>query len=82
MKKILLLMMIIPSIAFSQRKQFYAEVNAGTSTTINYEDEVVDIVDMSVTYEDNVRLNLSLLFGVNIDMGDYSLIDIQVGLHN
>ena len=80
MKKILLLTLLIPGLLWSQNKQFYIEANGGMSTTINYEDEVVDIVDMSVTYEDNIRPTASLMVGANIDMGDYSLIDVQIGL--
>lgn len=80
MKKLLLLTLLLPGFIYSQSKQFYIEANGGMSTTINYEDEVVDIVDMSVTYEDNIRPTASLMVGANIDMGDNSLIDIQVGL--
>lgn len=80
MKKILLLILLIPKLLYSQNKLFYVEANAGVSTTVNYEDEVVDIVDMSVTYENNDRFMGSLSIGTNIPMGDYSLIDIQIGL--
>jgi len=80
MKKILLLILLIPELLYSQNKLFYVEVNAGVSTTVNYEDEVVDIVDMGVTYENNDRFMGSLSIGTNIPMGDYSLIDIQLGL--
>jgi hypothetical protein len=80
MKKILLLILLIPGLFYSQNKQFYIEANGGISTTINYEDEIIDIVDMSVTYEDNTKPTFSVLFGTNIPMGDYSLIDIQLGL--
>jgi len=80
MKKILLLILLIPGLLYSQNKLFYVEANAGVSTTVNYEDEVVDIVDMSVTYENNDRFMGSLSIGTNIPMGDYSLIDVQIGL--
>ena len=80
MKKILLLILLIPELLYSQNKLFYVEANAGVSTTVNYEDEVVDIVDMGVTYENNDRFIGSLSIGTNIPMGDYSLIDIQLGL--
>tara|TARA_B100000963_G_C22432219_1_gene582672 strand:- start:235 stop:723 length:489 start_codon:yes stop_codon:yes gene_type:complete len=80
MKKILLLILLIPELLYSQNKLFYVEANAGVSTTVNYEDEVVDIVDMSVTYENNDRFMGSLSIGTNIPMGDYSLIDVQIGL--
>ena len=80
MKKILLLILLIPKLLYSQNKLFYVEANAVVSTTVNYEDEVVDIVDMSVTYENNDRFMGSLSIGTNIPMGDYSLIDIQIGL--
>tara|TARA_B100000927_G_scaffold231838_1_gene191883 strand:- start:89 stop:583 length:495 start_codon:yes stop_codon:yes gene_type:complete len=79
-KTILILAILLPTLIYSQKRKFYGEVNLGMSTTVNYEDEVVDIVDMSVTYEDNIRPTASLLFGANIDMGDYSLIDVQLGL--
>ena len=80
MKKILLLLLLLPGIFYSQSRQFYVEVNGGTSTTINYEDEIIDYTDMSVTYEDNTNPTFSVLFGANIPMGDYSLVDIQLGL--
>ena len=80
MKKILLLILLSPLVLHSQNKLFYVEANGGVSTTVNYEDEVVDIVDMSVTYENNDRFMGSLSIGTNIPMGDYSLIDIQIGL--
>jgi len=81
MKKLLLiLILLVSNILHSQKNQFYIETNGGVSTTVNYEDQVVDIVDMSVTYENNIKPTFSLLFGVNIPMGDYSLIDIQLGL--
>tara|TARA_R100001460_G_scaffold33430_1_gene65430 strand:- start:1596 stop:2075 length:480 start_codon:yes stop_codon:yes gene_type:complete len=80
MKKILLLILLIPGLLYSQNKSFYIEANAGVSTTVNYEDEVIDIVDMSVTYENNDKFMGSLSIGTNIPMGDYSLIDIQLGL--
>lgn len=79
MKKLLFLTLFLPSLVYSQNKKYYIEANVGQSTTINYEDEVVDIVDMSVTYANNKTNNVSVLFGTNIDMGDYSLIDIQIG---
>ena len=79
-KTILILALLLPTLIYSQKRKFYGEVNVGMSSTVNYEDEVVDIVDMSVTYEDNIRPTASLLFGTNIDMGDYSLIDVQIGL--
>ena len=47
MKKILLLILLIPELLYSQNKLFYVEVNAGVSTTVNYEDEVVDIINSS-----------------------------------
>lgn len=80
MKKILLLLLLLPGILYSQSKQFYIEANGGTTTTINYEDEIIDYTDMSVTYEDNTKPTFSLLFGANIPMGDYSLVDVQLGL--
>ena len=80
MKKLLLLTLLIPGLLWSQNKQFYVEASGGISTTINYEDQVVDPVDMSVTYEDNVNPTASLMFGANINMGDYSLVDVQIGL--
>ena len=80
MKKILLLILLVPELLYSQNKLFYVEANAGVSTTINYDEEVVDIVDMSVTYENNDRFMGSLSVGTYIPMGDYSLIDIQLGL--
>lgn len=78
-KTILILALLLPTLIYSQTKQYYIEANGGMSTTVNYEDEVVDIVDMSVTYEDNIRPTASLMFGANINMGDYSLVDVQVG---
>lgn len=80
MKKILLLILLIPGLLYSQNKLFYVETNAGVSTTVNYEDEVVDIVDMSVTYENNDKFMGSLSVGTYIPMGDYSLIDVQLSL--
>jgi len=80
MKKLLLTLTLLTSvITHSQNKQYYIEVNGGVSTTINSEDEVIDYTDMSVTYEDNTKPTVSLLFGTNIPMGDYSLIDLQIG---
>jgi hypothetical protein len=80
MKKLLLTLTLLTSvISHSQNKQYYIEVNGGVTTTINSEDEVVDITDMSVTYEDNTKPTVSLLFGTNIPMGDFSLIDLQIG---
>jgi len=80
MKKILLLILLLPLVLHSQNKLFYVEANGGVSTTVNYEDEVIDIVDMSVTYKNNDRFMGTMSIGTNIPMGDYSLIDIQVGL--
>lgn len=80
MKKLLLTLTLLTSvITHSQNKQYYIEVNGGVTTTINSEDEVIDYTDMSVTYEDNTKPTASLLFGTNIPMGDYSLIDLQIG---
>ena len=80
MKKLLLTLTLLTSvITYSQNKQYYIEVNGGVSTTINSEDEVIDYTDMSVTYEDNTKPTASLLFGTNIPMGDFSLIDLQIG---
>ena len=71
MKKLLLTLTLLNSvITYSQNKQYYIEVNGGVTTTINSEDEVIDYTDMSVTYEDNTKPNVSLLFGTNIPMGD------------
>ena len=80
MKKLLLTLTLLTSvITHSQNKQYYIEVNGGVTTTINSEDEVIDYTDMSVTYEDNTKPTASLLFGTNIPMGDFSLIDLQIG---
>ena len=80
MKKLVVLLTLLTSvITHSQNKQYYIEVNGGVTTTINSEDEVIDYTDMSVTYEDNTKPTVSLLFGTNIPMGDFSLIDLQIG---
>jgi len=81
MKKLLLTLTLLTSVmVYSQNKLYYVEANVGVSTTVNYEDEVIDIVDMGVTYKNNDRFMGTISIGTNIPMGDYSLIDIQVGL--
>lgn len=64
MKKLLLLTLLIPGLLWSQNKQFYAEKNIG----------------LTLDYEDSAGIMASALFGTYIEMGDYSLIDVQVGL--
>lgn len=79
MKTLLLILTLLTGTVYSQNK-FYIETSGGRSTTINYEDEVVDPVDMSVTYENNKKTLATVSFGTYFNMGDYSLVDVQIGL--
>tara|TARA_R110000751_G_C13633367_1_gene466117 strand:- start:234 stop:674 length:441 start_codon:yes stop_codon:yes gene_type:complete len=64
MKKLLILL-LFPICVIGQTKHYpYAELNGG----------------IAINWEKNLCSTASALIGTTIDMGDYSLIDLQIGL--
>ena len=77
MKKLLLYLLLLPTILFSQKSNFYLEGNVGLSRTAI--ERGIDPTYATMIYDKKVRPNVSVMCGKTFPMGDYSLVDIQVG---
>ena len=77
MKKLLLFLLLLPNLILSQKNQFYLEGNVGTSRLAI--ETGIDYTDMTLIYEKKNVLNASALIGCVFPMGDYSLVDVQIG---
>lgn len=78
MNKILLLLLLIPSFLYSQKNGFYIEGNVGISR--NAIETGIDPTYATMTYDKSIKPNVSILIGDIFQMGDYSLVDLQIGL--
>lgn len=76
MKKLLLL--LLPVFAHSQNTKMYAEGNVGVSR--HAIETGIDPTYATMTYDKSVKPNVSVLIGKEMSLGDYSLVDIQIGL--
>jgi hypothetical protein len=77
MKKLLLSALLFPAVVYSQNN-WYAEGNVGISR--HAIETGINPVDATMTYDKSVKPNVSVLIGKQIAYGDYSLIDVQIGL--
>lgn len=75
MKKLLFL--LLPLAAHSQNTNWYAEGNVGISR--HAIEAGINPVDATMTYDKSVKPNISVLIGNEFPLGDYSVLDIQIG---
>lgn len=78
MKTILLTLLMLPTFLLCQSNKIYFEGNVGLSTTAI--ETGIDPTYATMTYDKKVRTNVSILLGKEFQLGDYSLVDLQVGL--
>lgn len=76
MKKLLLLLLLLPILIYSQNN-WYVEGNIGMSR--HAIEAGINPVDATMTYDKSTKPNISVLIGNEFPFGDYSLIDIQIG---
>lgn len=78
MNKVLLILLLLPNLLYSQKNGLYLEGNVGISR--NAIETGIDPTYATMTYEKSVKPNVSILMGKIFQMGDYSLVDLQIGL--
>lgn len=76
MKKLLLLVLLFPAVVYSQNN-WYVEGNIGMSR--HAIEAGINPVDATMTYDKSIKPNISVLIGNEFPLGDYSVLDIQIG---